>query len=86
MGRGEPIGGKEQEIRRQSVPSLRGGVGRQPRCPVSVLTKRNKQHEKRPIYINSNICTTSSPADPQMRGSLNVQVPGAQGAFVREGC
>ena len=25
MGRGEPGGGKEREIRRQSVPSLRGG-------------------------------------------------------------
>ena len=25
MGRGEPRGGKEREIRRQSVPSLRGG-------------------------------------------------------------
>ena len=27
MGRGEPRGGKEREIRRQSVPSLQGGMG-----------------------------------------------------------
>ena len=27
MGRGEPGDGKEREIRRQSVPSLRGGGG-----------------------------------------------------------
>ena len=27
MGRGEPGGGKEREIRRQSVPSLQGGMG-----------------------------------------------------------
>ena len=54
-------------------------VGRQPRCLVSVLTVRNKQHEKRPIYTKlTNICTTSSYADPQMRGSLNVRVPPAQ--------
>ena len=55
------------------------GVGRQPGCLVSVLTKMNKQHGKGPIYTKlTNICTTSSYADPQMWGSLNVRVPPAQ--------
>ena len=41
--------------------------------------KRNKQHQKRPIYTKlTNICTTSSHADPQMRGNLNVRVLRAQ--------
>ena len=45
----------------------------------------NRQLQKRPIYTElKNICTTSSLADPQMRGSLNVRVPRAQGPFVRE--
>ena len=46
----------------------------------------NIQHQKRPIYTKlTNICTTSSHADPQMRGNLNVRVPRAQGAFARDG-
>ena len=41
--------------------------------------ERNIQHEKRPVYTKlTNICTTSSHADPQMRGNLNVRVPRAQ--------
>ena len=32
-----------------------------------------------------NICTMSSPVDPQMRRNLNARVPWAQGAFVRDG-
>ena len=46
----------------------------------------NRQLQKRPIYTElKNIRTTSSLADPQMRGSLNVRVPRAQGPFVRDG-
>ena len=71
MGRGEPGGGKEREIRRQSVPSLRGG-GWGDKLGVSGVRfneERNKQHQKRPVYTKlTNIRTTSSPADPQMRG------------------
>ena len=48
--------------------------------------KRVRQYQKKPIYTKlTHICTTSSPADPQMRRSLNVRVPRAQGAFVRDG-
>ena len=47
----------------------------------------NIQHQKRPFFAKlKSICTTSSHADPQMRGNLNVRVPLAQGAFVRDGC
>ena len=85
IGRGEPGGGKEGKVRRQSVPSLRGGGSeRQTRCLVSVFTKRGiKRMKNRSIYTKfTNICTTSSPADPQMRRNLNAR---AQGAFVRYG-
>ena len=47
--------------------------------------KRNRQHQNRPIYTKlTNICTSNSNADPQMRGNLNVRVPRAQGAFLRD--
>ena len=85
IGRGEPGGGKEGKVRRQSVPSLRGGGSkRQTRCLVSVLTKRGiKRMKTGQIYTKfTNICTTSSPTDPQMRRNLNAR---AQGAFVRYG-
>ena len=113
MGRGELGGGKERELRRQSVPSLRGEwVGRQTRClvssllrrglfvllfltqrellcgvesPVSFLTKRGINSLKTGQSRLTNICITSSPADPQMRGNLNTRVPRAKGAFVRDG-
>ena len=53
---------------------------------VRINDERNKQHENRPIYTKlANICTTSSPADPQMRRNLNARFPRAQGAFVRDG-
>ena len=32
----------------------------------------------------TNICTTGSLVDPQMSGNLNVRVPRAQAAFVRD--
>ena len=62
-------------------------VGRQTVFLVSVLAKTGiNSIKKRVIYTKlTNICTTSSPADPQMHGSLNVQDPRAQGAFVRDG-
>ena len=60
-------------------------VGRQNRCLVSVLAKTGINNIKKGQFILTNICTTSSYADPQMRGSLNVRVPRAQGAFVRDG-
>ena len=46
----------------------------------------NRQLQKRPIYTElKNIRTTSSLADPQMRGRSNLRVPRAQGPFVRDG-
>ena len=87
MGRGEPgggnlgAGGKAPEL-----PIAAGRrVGKQTRCLVSVLTKRGIDSIKKGQFILTNICTTSSPADPQMRVNLNVRVPRAQGAFVRDG-
>ena len=55
-------------------------VGRQTKSLLSVLTKRGiEQHENRSIYTNfTNICTTSSPAELQMRRNLNERVPRAQ--------
>ena len=49
--------------------------------------KSNTRHENRSIYTKlTNICTTSSPADPQMRWNLNARVPRAQGApLARDG-
>ena len=89
MGRGEPGGGGEREIRRKKCAIAVGRwVWRQTTCLVSVLTNRGIDNiKKRPIYAKlTSICTTSSHADPQMRGNLNVRVPLAQGAFVRDGC
>ena len=46
--------------------------------------KSNKQHENRSIYTKlTNICTTSSPADPQMCWNLSARVPRAQGVRCR---
>jgi len=86
MGRaGEPEGRKERKLRRQSVSSLRGG-GWGDKLGVRFNEKTNKQHENRSIYTKlTNICTTSYPADPQMRWNLNARVPGAQGAPARDG-
>ena len=69
------------------MPSLRGGRRGDKLGLVSIFyEERNKQHENRPIYTKlTNICTTSSLADPQMRRNLNARVPPAQGAFVRDG-
>ena len=55
-------------------------VGRQTRWLLSVLTKRGiEQHENRSIYTNfTNICTTSSHAELQMRRNLNERVPRSQ--------
>ena len=53
--------------------------GRQTRCLVSVLAKTGINNIKKGQFILTNICTTSSLADPQMRGSLNVRVPGHRG-------
>ena len=48
----EPGGGREREIRLQSVPSLQGKrVGRQTRCLVSVLTKRLTDSIKKGQFI-----------------------------------
>ena len=86
MGRGEPGDGKEREIRRQSVPSLREGGWGDKLSGVRFNKERNIQHQKRPICTKlTNIYTTSSPANPQMRSNLNVRAPRAQGAFVRDG-
>ena len=52
---------------------------------VSVLTKRGINSLKTGQSRLTNICTTSSPAGPQMRGNLNTRVLRAQGAFVRDG-
>ena len=52
---------------------------------VSVLTKRGINSLKTGQSRVTNICTTSSPAGPQMRGNLNTRVLRAQGAFVRDG-
>ena len=77
-----------RELRRQSVPSLRGG-GWGDKLGVWCVRfneKSDKQHENRSIYTKlRNICTTSSPANPQMRWNLNAQVPRAQGALARAG-
>ena len=51
-------------------------VGRQTRCLVSVLAKTGINNIKKGQFILTNICTTCSLADPQMRGSLNVRVAG----------
>ena len=48
----------------------------QTRCQVYVLAKTGINNIKKGQFILTNICTTSSLADPQMRGSLNVRVPG----------
>ena len=80
MGRGEPGGGKEREIRRKKCAIAAGRrVGRQTRCLVSVLAKTGINNIKKGQFILTNICTTSSLSDPQMRGSLNVRVPGLRG-------
>ena len=52
---------------------------------VRVNEERNKQSETGQFILNSQICTTSSSADPQMSGNLSARVPRAQGAFVRDG-
>ena len=87
MGRGEPGDEKERELKAPECAIAAGRwEGRQTRSSVRFNEERNKQHENRPIYIKlTNICTTSSLADPQMRRNLNARVPPAQGAFVRDG-
>ena len=81
--------GKRRVRRREEAGdkriAVRRWVGRQTRCLVSVVTKRGIYSIKKGQFILTNICTTSSPADPQMRGSLNVRVLRAQRAFVRDG-
>ena len=63
-----------------------GASTRRRESGVRFNEERNKQHDNRPIYTRlTNICTTSSPVDPQMRGNLNAWVLLAQGAFVRDG-
>ena len=66
-------------------------VGRQTRCLVSLLTKRAINSIKTGQFILNqgyglltkltNICTTSSHADPQMLWNLNARVSRAQGAL-----
>ena len=50
---------------------------------MSVLAKSGINSAK--LAKLTNICTTGSPADPQMRGNLNAGVPREPGAFVRDG-
>ena len=71
IGRGEPEGGKEGKVRRQSVPSLRGGGSeRQTRCLVSVLTKREiKRMKTGQFIINSQIYAQQVP--PRKKKHLN---------------
>ena len=85
MGRGKPEGGKKWEIRLECAIAAGRWVRRQTRCLVSVLTKTGINSIKKGQFILTNICTTSSHADLQMRRSLNVRVSQAQGAFVRDG-
>ena len=47
--------------------------------------ERNKQHATGQFILKSQIYAQLVPADPQMRGNLNAQVPRAQGAIVRDG-
>ena len=80
--------GHEREIRRKTVCHRCGEVGGATNYVSGVRfnEQTNIQHQKRPIYTKlTNICTTSSHADPQMLGNLNVRVPRAQRAFVRDG-
>ena len=76
MGRGEPRGEKERELRRNKCAIAAGRkVGRQPRCLVSVLTKRGIN---KPIYTKvTNICTTGFPVHGPHghRGRLCVTAP-----------
>ena len=69
-------------------------VGQQTWCLVSVLTKREINSIKTGQFILNqgyglrtkliNICTTSSPGDPQMRWNLNARVPSKQGALAHD--
>ena len=76
IGRGEPEGGKEGKVRRQSVPSLRGGGSeRQTRCLVSVLTKRGiKRMKTGQFIINSQIYAQQVP--PRIHRCAEIEMHG----------